>query len=71
MITRLDHDITYAGLCSEVRDICKFDEHQPFTMKWVDEEGIDFCLVVQISCWPSLSDLSIQFRVLPYIDHRF
>ena len=39
MITLLNHDITYEGLCAEMKDICKFDEEQPFTMKWVDEEG--------------------------------
>ena len=39
MISSIDTDITYEGLCAEVRDICKFDEMQPFTMKWVDEEG--------------------------------
>ncbi len=39
MVTNLDLDITYQGLCAEIRDICQFDEEQPFTMKWVDEEG--------------------------------
>ena len=35
----MDSDITYEGLIAEMKDICRFDEHQPFTMKWVDEEG--------------------------------
>lgn len=43
MVTGLNNDITYEGLCAEMRDICKFDEDQLFTMKWVDEEG-DSCL---------------------------
>ena len=28
----------------EVRIVCKFDERQPFTIKWVDEEG-DPCTI--------------------------
>jgi atypical protein kinase C iota type len=40
MITGLNYDITYEGLCAEMRDICKFDEDQLFTIKFVDEEGV-------------------------------
>ena len=40
LITNLSTDISYEGLCSEMRDICKFDGEQPFTVKWVDEEGM-------------------------------
>ena len=40
LITNLSVDISYDGLCSEMRDICKFDSEQPFTVKWVDEEGM-------------------------------
>ena len=39
MVTSIDTDITYEGLSAEMKDICRFDENQPFTMKWVDEEG--------------------------------
>jgi len=28
----------------DVRNVCKFDAHQPFTLKWVDEEG-DPCTI--------------------------
>ena len=52
MVTSLGIDITYEGLRCEMRDICKFDELQPFTMKWVDEEGEDF--------WDSLHSKVIQ-----------
>ena len=40
MITSIDADITYEGMCAEMKDICKFDELQPFTVKWLDEEGM-------------------------------
>ena len=39
MVTNVDCDITFEGLCAEVRDICRFGEEQPFTLKWLDEEG--------------------------------
>ena len=39
MVTEIASSITYESLCSEMRDICSFDDKQPFTMKWVDEEG--------------------------------
>lgn len=39
MVTTVESDITYEGICAEMRDICRFDDEQPFTMKWLDEEG--------------------------------
>ncbi|KAG8581218.1 hypothetical protein GDO81_007590 [Engystomops pustulosus] len=44
MITHFDPSITFDGLCSEVKDMCAFDNEQLFTMKWIDEEG-DPCTV--------------------------
>ncbi|OBS76263.1 hypothetical protein A6R68_17282 [Neotoma lepida] len=44
MITHFEPSISFEGLCSEVRDMCSFDNEQPFTMKWIDEEG-DPCTV--------------------------
>ncbi len=39
MITYINPGITLEQLCEEIRDMCKFTPDQPFTMKWVDEEG--------------------------------
>lgn len=39
MITYFEPSISFEGLCSEVRDMCSFDNEQLFTMKWIDEEG--------------------------------
>lgn len=44
MVTYIEPGITLEGLCKEMREICKFDTKQPFTMKWVDEEG-DPCII--------------------------
>ncbi|CAG2213942.1 PRKCI [Mytilus edulis] len=37
-ISNLQHDVLYEDFCAEIKDICKFDDQQPFTMKWLDEE---------------------------------
>lgn len=39
MIIYIQPIITLENLCQEMREICKFDNEQNFTMKWVDEEG--------------------------------
>ncbi|KAL1122237.1 hypothetical protein AAG570_003642 [Ranatra chinensis] len=44
MITYIDPHITVEQLCQEMRDICRFNHDQVFTMKWVDEEG-DPCII--------------------------
>ena len=36
--------VELANFLKKIREICKFDESQPFTLKWVDEEG-DPCTV--------------------------
>lgn len=33
-------EITYEDFCAEIKDICKFDDKQLFTVKWVDEDGM-------------------------------
>lgn len=44
MIIYIQPIITLENLCQEMREICKFDHEQNFTMKWVDEEG-DPCVI--------------------------
>jgi hypothetical protein len=39
MITYVDPTVTFEQLCAEMKDICRFNGDQVFTMKWVDEEG--------------------------------
>lgn len=52
MITYIKPTIVLDDLCREMRDICKFGNEQPFTMKWVDDEG-DPCT---ISSQPELDE---------------
>ncbi|UXI15247.1 ubiquitin carboxyl-terminal hydrolase 5 [Sarcoptes scabiei] len=44
MVIYIQPIITLETLCQEMRDICKFDHQQNFTIKWVDEEG-DPCVI--------------------------
>lgn len=44
MITYIKRNIVLDDLCKEMRDICKFNNKQPFTMKWLDDEG-DPCTI--------------------------
>ncbi|XP_064643227.1 protein kinase C iota type-like isoform X2 [Lineus longissimus] len=44
MVTTLEPGMMYEDLVTEIREICKFTADQPFTMKWVDEEG-DPCTI--------------------------
>ncbi|XP_014773259.1 protein kinase C iota type [Octopus bimaculoides] len=52
LVTSIGSKITYESLRKEIRDICKFESKQPFTMKWVDEEG-DPCI---LSCQVELNE---------------
>ncbi|CAI9741469.1 protein kinase C iota type-like isoform X2 [Octopus vulgaris] len=52
LVTSIGSKITYESLRKEIRDICKFEPKQPFTMKWVDEEG-DPCI---LSCQVELNE---------------
>lgn len=49
MITYFEPSISFEGLCSEVRDMCSFDNEQLFTMKWIDEEGKS----ILAACFPT------------------
>lgn len=59
LISSLSSEVTYAGLNTEMKDICKFDDDQLFTMKWVDEEG-DPCT---ISCQIELDEAIRLYEV--------
>ncbi|KAL2103391.1 hypothetical protein ACEWY4_000259 [Coilia grayii] len=44
LISDLESSLTYPELCEEVRDICSLHQHQPITLKWIDDEG-DPCTI--------------------------
>ncbi len=67
MVTSIDTDITFEGLSAEMMDICRFDEDQPFTMKWVDEEGKTLVTVLYEKKTHSQRSLSLSsdYELLP------
>jgi len=40
----MDPNIAFDDLCDDLRDLCKFNSDDPFTMKWIDEEGTNMNL---------------------------
>lgn len=76
MVTNLNSDITYEGLCAEMRDICKFDDTQPFTLKWVDEEGDPCTISSQIELNEAIRlyeinrDSEIVIHIFPNVPRR-
>uniref|UniRef100_A0A5F8HEB8 protein kinase C n=1 Tax=Monodelphis domestica TaxID=13616 RepID=A0A5F8HEB8_MONDO len=61
LITNLDASTTYDELCDEVREMCSLQQHQPITLKWIDDEG-DPCTI------SSQMELEEAFRL--YCQHR-
>ncbi len=59
LVTSIDSDITYEGLRAEMKDICRFDDRQPFTMKWVDEEGKLIRAVLCKKVWVGMSCINL------------
>ncbi|XP_061162501.1 atypical protein kinase C-like isoform X3 [Saccostrea echinata] len=76
LITSIGPDIAYADFCLEIKDICKFDDQQPFTVKWLDEEG-DPCTIssqVELNEAIRLYDLNkdseLTLHVFPNVPER-
>jgi len=44
----MDQGIGFDDLCDDIRDLCKFESDEIFTMKWIDEEGDPCTLSTQI-----------------------
>ena len=53
-MTNIKKGMTHHDFRAEIKDICKFDDYQPFTVKWLDEEGrvsfpsVYVCLCVSV-----------------------
>lgn len=35
----MDPNIAFDDLCDDIRELCKFESDDIFTLKWIDEEG--------------------------------
>lgn len=76
MITHMKTDVKYEQMCLEVKEICKFDLDQPFTMKWVDEEGDPCTISSQIELDEAIrlyevnKDAELTVHVFPSIPEK-
>ncbi|ESO89925.1 hypothetical protein LOTGIDRAFT_124219, partial [Lottia gigantea] len=76
LVTSIGTDISYGKFCTEIKDICKFDELQPFTVKWLDEEGDPCTLSSQIELDEAIrlyevnKDSEITIHVFPNVPER-
>ena len=37
----MEPSITFEDLCDDITELCKFGSDDIFTMKWIDEEGLE------------------------------
>ena len=40
LVTSIKNEVTFEDFSLEIKAICNFDDNQPFTVKWLDEEGM-------------------------------
>lgn len=76
LITSIGPEISYEDFCSEIKDICKFDDQQLFTVKWLDEEG-DPCTISSqtelneaIRLYDLNKDSELALHVFPNVPER-
>ncbi|KAL5013642.1 hypothetical protein ScPMuIL_007912 [Solemya velum] len=76
LITSIRAEVSFEDFCAEIKDICKFDDRQPFTVKWVDEEGDPCTISSQIELDEAIrlyelnKDSEIMMHVFPSVpDH--
>lgn len=76
LITSVNVEITYSDFCAEIKDICKFDDEQPFTVKWLDEEGDPCTISTQLELDEAIrlyevnKDSEITIHVFPNVPAR-
>ncbi|XP_076451523.1 protein kinase C iota type-like isoform X2 [Babylonia areolata] len=76
LVTNIKMDMNYIDFCAEIKDICKFDDCQPFTVKWLDEEG-DPCTISSqteldeaIRLYEVNKDSELNIHVFPNVPER-
>ncbi|XP_059164218.1 protein kinase C iota type-like isoform X3 [Physella acuta] len=76
LITNIKNDVKYSDFCAEIKDICKFVENQPFTVKWLDEEGDPCTISSQIELNEAIrlyevnKDSELNIHVFPNVPVR-
>jgi len=76
LITNIRNDVKYPDFNNEIKDICKFDKEQPFTVKWLDEEGDPCTISSQIELNEAIrlyevnKDSELIIHVFPNVPER-
>ncbi|KAI8795417.1 protein kinase C iota type-like isoform X1 [Biomphalaria glabrata] len=76
LVTNIKNDMRYREFCAEIRDICKFNDEQPFTVKWLDEEGDPCTISSQIELNEAIrlyevnKDSELNIHVFPNVPAR-
>ncbi|CAG5124529.1 unnamed protein product [Candidula unifasciata] len=76
LVTCIKNDVRYTDFCVEIRDICKFEDAQPFTVKWIDEEGDPCTISSQIELNEAIrlyevnKDTELNIHVFPNVPER-
>ncbi|XP_046343413.2 protein kinase C iota type-like isoform X1 [Haliotis rufescens] len=76
LVTSIKNEITYEDFRGEIKEICKFDAGQPFTVKWLDEEGDPCTISSQIELTEAIrlydlnKDSEITLHVFPNVPER-
>uniref|UniRef100_A0A0B6Z5I1 Protein kinase C n=1 Tax=Arion vulgaris TaxID=1028688 RepID=A0A0B6Z5I1_9EUPU len=76
LVTNIKNDVKYLDFCTEIRDICKFEDAQPFTVKWIDEDGDPCTISSQIELNEAIrlyevnKDTELSIHVFPNVPDR-
>ncbi|XP_035828559.1 atypical protein kinase C isoform X1 [Aplysia californica] len=76
LVTNIKNDVKYPDFCAEIKDICKFDDVQPFTVKWLDEEGDPCTISSQIELNEAIrlyevnKDSELNIHIFPNVPAR-
>ncbi|KAK7496787.1 hypothetical protein BaRGS_00011996 [Batillaria attramentaria] len=76
LVTNIKMEMSYTDFCTEIKGICKFDEYQPFTVKWLDEEGDPCTISSQVELDEAIrlyevnKDSELNIHVFPNVPER-
>lgn len=76
LVTNIKNEMSYSDFCREIKVICKFDEYQPFTVKWLDEEGDPCTISSQVELDEAIrlyevnKDSELNIHVFPNVPER-
>ncbi|XP_041378091.1 protein kinase C iota type-like isoform X3 [Gigantopelta aegis] len=76
LVTSIKNEVTFEDFSLEIKAICNFDDNQPFTVKWLDEEGDPCTISSQIELNEAIrlydinKDSEMMLHVFPNVPER-